>query len=189
MLAPIDVQHLPETRPPLTSPTVATTRLVLHHQSRTLERLLHKRVRHPHPVLAARRLVEVPHIPSAVSLPVQSQNPFHLPYGHTPRRWRSAPMIEQAFVAPLLQPRSIPSHRPCAEPQNLRRLKPVNLPRQCPQNHVLDPHRPLPRSFRVPHPLLHGALPWGLFATSKRSDHLLSGADRSSAPYTRRGRP
>jgi hypothetical protein len=40
-----------------------------------------------------------------------------------------------------------------------------------------------PGGFRVPHPLLQGALPWGLSAARRRSDHLLSGADRSSAPY------
>src|SRR4029453_474182 len=119
---------------------VAPPPLTLHDQAGSLKRLLDEGVGNTHPVLPPRRLVEVPHVPAPVTLAVKPQDPLHLADRHASGRRTPPTTIEKSLVAPLLEPDSIPPHRPGAQAQDLRRLKPVDLSRQRLQDHLLHLH-------------------------------------------------
>ena len=172
----IQVQELAEAGPRLAAPTVPPTCLPFGEQPRLLQGLLHVAVRQRHGVLAPRDLVEVPTIESRVPLSIELEHALELRHWHATLR-RRAPLIHQAVVAPALVALPPPAEIARRHPQNLRGLEPVNLTTHRPQNHVLHPHRPLPRGWRI----LHGASTahFVLDPPVKRTDHLLSRADTS----------
>jgi len=173
VVAPVDQNHVSKARTWLTTHTMSPTRLLPLHQPRFLQQLLHRRVRQLHSVLPPHRLMKVPHIPPTVPLPVQPQNPLHLPYRRTSDRRHPPSSVQKPRVTVLLEPHPPPPQSSRAHPQNLRRSKPVNLPRQRLQNHFLNLHRPLPGGLRVGHPPSHTRLPPPRSPPKKRPLHLL----------------
>jgi hypothetical protein len=71
----------------------------------------------------------------------------------------SRPM-EQPVIAELLVPLLPAVHLPRKDPENVRRLKPVNLPADRSQNHFLNLHRPLHRGTRILPHLASQAVPY-----------------------------
>ena len=169
-------------------------RPALAHQPGRLPRLLHERVGHRHAVLAARDLIEVPHIeawvpaPRALAIAIERQQPLDFRERHGARRGRALPVIVEAGEAILLIPPAQPPHRAGAHSQHRRDLNPGLPSIERLHENLVHLHRPLHCSLGIGHPHLLGeddnpAACW------ERSDHLLSGADRSCAPDTPATRP
>jgi len=92
MAAAVEMQQFAETRPGLPTSPMPPARPARADQVRSLQGLLHERVGHRHPVLAARDLIEVPHVEArvaitrAVAVAIERQQPLHLRHRHRPGR-------------------------------------------------------------------------------------------------------
>jgi hypothetical protein len=185
MQAAVNVKQLPETAPWLPTTTMPSSSSPLLDQTRGLENPFHQGVRHLKPVVSTRNLVEMTAIEAAVKVSIEIHHSPNLIRLHSPRRRLTPTPVEQPpFPVPVHAP-SPPTDRPWAQVQDLRRLQPGVLTRNRPHNHVPHPHRSLHSLLREEHRgLLATTLPFPQVAQKERSDHLLSGAVRSCAPYS-----
>jgi hypothetical protein len=113
------------------------------HQSGALQCLLHPGVAQPDLVLLAQLLVKMTHVQIEIPVPVKPQNLLHLRHRNALAAGCPAPPIHQPVTAVLLVPLSPATHLTVADADDLRRLKPGQLPRHGPQYHFLYLHRPL----------------------------------------------
>ena len=184
VLAAIEVDQFPEARPRLPAAAMPPARPPLAHQARRLQRLLHERIGPRDAMLAPRHLIEVPHVEPRVAIarPIalrrEVQDPLHLRHRYRPWRGRVMPMIVQPGEPVPLVPPAQPPHRACANAQDLGDLDPRLPALQRLHQDLVDLHGRLYRRLGVG----HRHLPRGHDSPSagwERSDHLLSGADKS----------
>ena len=181
--AAVKVQQLAETRPRLAPPAMAAAGSAPADQVGGLQRLLHEAIGQRHPVLAPDDLMEVPDVEPVVTLGVEPHDPLHLRHGRAPRRGRAAPVIEQALEPVVFIPPAQAPHGARAHAQNLGHVDPRLPLLQGLYQDLVHLHGPLHRSLGIGHPHLLGGDD-NSAACWERSDHLLSGADRSCAPDT-----
>ena len=181
------MQQLAETRPRLPPAAVPAAGMALGHQAGGLQRGLHEAVRQRHALVTPDELMEVPHVEAAVALPIEAQNAFDLGVRRQPGRRALPAPIQQAVIAHALQPRPPAAQTAGPHPQHVGGLHPAQFPTHGPKNHFVQLHRPLHGDDRVG----HGGPPRPPCPYSprllERTFHLLSGADRSCAPYNRPG--
>src|SRR5262249_53439281 len=154
-----------------------------------LQRPLDERVGQPAPVVAPILPVEMPDIPARVLAAVELEDPLHLGHRGALGRRRTPPPIPEAVVTGPFEALPPPPHGARRDPEDARRLNPADRPADRPHDDFPHPHGPLPGQRREPlRPIPHGA---GLYAADRleRTPHLLSGADRSCAPYMSSRRP
>ena len=187
MPAAVEVQELAQARPRRPAPPMPAPRAPLAHQPGRLQRLLHERVGHRHAVLTPGDLIEVPHVEPgvpvarSVAVAVEREQPLHLGQRHRPRRGRALPVVVDPREPVLLVAPAQPTHRASADAQHLRHVNPGLPSAERLHEDLVNLHGPLHCSLGVGHPHLLGghdspAAGW------ERSDHLLSGADRSCTP-------
>src|SRR4030095_12353203 len=154
------------------------------------ERELDEGVGQGHAVIAPGEVVEVPHVEAGVpvarpiALAIQAQDALDLrDGGFTARGLAAAPIVQAQDAVALI---------PSAPAAQAARLDAENVgapqPRQGPGQHATDDllyfHGPLHSGRGIEHgwPPFH---PWPYRGRlEKRTFHLLSGADRSCAPYS-----
>src|SRR5439155_25428719 len=186
MRAAVQMQQLAEARAGLAAPAMPAARATLGHQPSLLQGRLHKGVGEGHVLVATHELVEVPDVESRVPLPIEAQDALDLGKRREPRRGPLAPPIQQPVIAHPLLPRAPSTQAPRVHPQNIRSLRPCQRPAHRSENHFLDLHRPLHGDDGVGHSGPPRPLSTYASRPSERTFHLLSGADRSCAPYTQR---
>ena len=94
-----------------------------------------------------------------VLLPVEEQHLAHHVHGHPFGRGALAAPIKEPVIALALIPLFPPAPLAIGDPQDLRRLVPLQPPVNGSQDHLLHLHRPLHRSAGV-HGVLHEGPPF-----------------------------
>src|SRR5207253_666466 len=151
-------------------------------QARLLQGKLNEAVRQPQRVVAAGEAVEVADVPAPVALAVEAQGVLDLDDGRLARRGQLAAIIQPEDPVGLIA-RPPASQAAGVDSQNIGGLQPRQRPRQGSANDLLSFHGPLHGGLGIEHerpPCCSWLYP---SAPAKRTFHLLSGADRSCAPY------
>ena len=181
--AAIEVQQLAKARAGLPAPAVPPARPPLGQQARLLERRLDVGVGQGDVVVATRELVEVAAIEALVPLAVEPQHTLDLSHRRPPQRGPPAPSIEESLIASVFEAPAPAAHRAIGAPDDFGGLHPTDRPTHRPQHHFPNRHGPLQGRRREEHGRPPGQPSHSTRPAQQRTVHLLSGADRSCAPY------
>ena len=185
MGAAVQVQELAKTRAGLAAPAMPAARATRGHQPGCLQGRLHEGVGEGHLLVPTHELVEVPDVEPRVPLPIETQDPLDLGKRRQPGRRALAPPIQQPVIPHSLLPGAPPAQAARMHPQDVCGLQPCQRSTHRAEDHFLDLHRPLHGDDRVSHRGPPQPLSTYAARPLERTFHLLSGADRSCAPYTR----
>ena len=130
--------------------------LVLGHQARGLQRLLHERVAEAHPMLAPGELVEMADVETQIPLAIEREQALHVGDRGPLGRRGLPPAVQEAVIPEMLQPPTDAPDRARTVAQDVGGLGPGQLPIDGPQNHFLYLHGSLHSAARVGHGLLLG---------------------------------
>src|SRR5436309_3879729 len=165
------MQELAEAGARLAAPAMPTPGLVLGHQARGLQGLLHERVAEAHAMLAPGELVEMPDVEPQIPLAIEREQALHLGDRGALGRGGLPPAVQETVIPVMLQPPADAPNRAGAVAQDVGGLHPGQLPVDGPQDHFLYLHGTLHSVARVGHGLLLGGHSCHA-ARSKRSTHV-----------------
>src|SRR5574342_1004110 len=182
------MQQLAEAGAGLAPAPVPPARPALADEPGLLQGELDEAVGQGHGVIAAGETVEVADVPAREALAIETQEALDLGRRRVAARGAQTAAIIERDAPPGLVARSPAPHAARVEAEDVGGLQPRDRPTQGAQDHFLDLHGPLHGGRGKHHGHLLGC-PW-LYPgpPEKRILHLLSGADRSCAPYTPRAR-
>ena len=184
MRTAIQVQEFAKARARLPPPAVPTPRPGLAHQPGLLQGEPDEAIGQRHGVLPSGEAVEVTDVPARKALAIEPQNALHFRRRRLAARRAHPPaVIEGHGPAGFITGAPAP-HTARIDAQDVGRLQPGDGSTQRPHDDLLDLHGPLHGGRGIEHG--HLLRPW-LYPKppAKRTVHLLSGAERSCAPYSR----
>src|SRR6185295_16912588 len=179
-----------ETRARLPAAAMAPAGAPLANEAGLVEREPDEGVGQGHAVIAPGEVVEVPHVEAGVpvarpvALAIQAQDALDLRDGRFATRGLAATPVVQAQDAVALIPSAPAAQAARMNAEDVGALQPGQGPSQHAADHLLDFHGPLHSDRGIEHgwPPFH---PWPYRGRlEERTFQLLSGADRSCAPYT-----
>src|SRR5574342_783591 len=177
------MQQIAEAGAGLAPAPVPPARPALADEPGLLQGELDEAVGQGHGVIAAGETVEVADVPAREALAIETQEALDLGRRRFAARGAQTAAIIERDAPPGLVARSPAPHAARVEAEDVGGLQPRDRPTQGAQDHFLDLHGPLHGGRGKHHGHLLGC-PW-LYPgpPEKRILHLLSGADRSCAPY------
>src|SRR3989442_8245258 len=155
----------------------------LGHEARLLEREADEAVGERHAVIAADEVVKVPDVEAAVGVAVQAQHALDLGHRRLAGRGQLAAIIEANHLIGLVAGAPT-AQAPGIDAEDIGRLQPAEGTTQGAQDDFLSLHRPLHGGREAEHRHLLGYRCLYSAPPEKRTFRLLSGADRSCAPYS-----
>src|SRR3989442_11149254 len=129
-------------------------------------------------------MVEVPHVEAAVRVAIQAEHALDLGHWRLAGRGQLAAIIKTDHLIGLVAGAPA-AQAPGVDAEDIGRLQPAEGTTQGAQDDFLSLHRPLHGGGEPEHRHLLGYRCLYGSPPEKRTFHLLSGADRSCAPYSR----
>lgn len=181
--AAVQVQELAQAGAGLAAAAVAPPGPALGHEARLLQRQPDEAVGEGHRMISPHQVMEVPDVEPGIALPVEPEDALHLCHWRLAARGQLAAIIEPQDLVGLIPGAPAPQAARM-DAQDIGRLQPGEGAAERPQDDLLSFHSPLHGGREPRHRHLLGYRRLYGRPPVKRTFHVLSGADRSCAPYS-----